>query len=112
MTQLAVLTCDGCGELLAIGEADWLACPGCGKRVVVPEPYRDLRDVDRDAAVTRGQIEAFYRRLATRSRLVPWLVRRAGKERALAWLVAFYMACAVALFVVPIVIVFTTWWIF
>jgi DNA-directed RNA polymerase subunit RPC12/RpoP len=110
--RLAVLTCDGCGEPLAIGEADWVLCPACSKRVVVPEPYRALRDAHLETDAARTQVEAFYRTLARGPRLLRWLVRRAGKQRAVPLLAALAMVYALALLVSPIVILWGAWQIF
>ncbi len=107
---LAVLACSGCGEPLAVGEADWIACPACGKREIVPEPYRALRDAEQATAADRAQVAHFYRKLGRSSRFTSWLVDGVDDGVAIRRLTSFYMASMIALVLSPIVLLIVIWW--
>ncbi|MGE5182664.1 MAG: hypothetical protein ACM31C_11405 [Acidobacteriota bacterium] len=109
-SQLAILACEGCGEPLPIGDADWVLCPACGKRAIVPESYRELRDADRATSAARAQVETFYRQLARRPRIRSWLLRRMGNDRGMQLLVAAYVGYLIALVLAPLAIAWACWW--
>lgn len=109
---LAVLACEGCGEPLAIGDADWVLCPACGKREVVPEAYRALRDANVETSGARERITAFYRQLARGPRWDDWLLDRFGLERTVSIFTAMVVVYGVALLASPILVVWAAWQLF
>jgi hypothetical protein len=60
---LQVLSCEACGAAVPLGEGDTVDCPYCQTTVVIPNEYRDLRDIERDASGKRTEAQRLFKTL-------------------------------------------------
>jgi LSD1 subclass zinc finger protein len=110
---LEPLRCPSCSAPVPLGTGDVATCAFCHAEVPLPEPYRKLRDAEREQSADRADAERLYASLGNPSTALDWWVQVTTAGASVVFMIVFAIVsvCAVLSFLAGFALELVLHWI-